>query len=52
MRVTDAERTVKMRKLLIQCSSGGESRLGGDEGPRGTCKERIERMSDAYVTDK
>ena len=52
IRVTGAERTEKMQKLLIQCSSGGESRLGGDEGLRGTCKERIKRMSNAYVTDK
>ena len=41
-----------MQKLLIRCSSGGESRLGGDEGLRGTCKESIKRMSNAYVTDK
>ena len=42
----------KMQKLLIRCSPGGENRLGGDEGLRGTCKERIKRMRNAYVTDK
>ena len=30
-----------------RCLSGGESRLGGDEGRRGRCKERIKRMSNA-----
>ena len=29
-----------------------ESRLGGDEDLRGTCKERIKCMSSAYVTVK
>ena len=52
IRATDAEWTEKIQKLLIRCSSGGESRLGGDEGLRGTCKEHIKRMSNAYVTDK
>ena len=33
----DAERTEKMQKLLIRCSSGGESHLGGDDSHRGTC---------------
>ena len=41
-----------MQTLFIRCSSGDESRLDGDEGLRGTCKERIKRMSSAYVTDK
>ena len=45
-----------MQKILIRCSSGDENRLGGDESLRGTCKERIKRMSSAYmssqVTDK
>ena len=41
--LTDAERTEKMQKMFI----GGESRLGGDEGRRGRCKERIKRMSNA-----
>ena len=51
--VTDAEWTEKkMQKMFIRCSSGGESRLGGDEGLRGTCQEPIKRMSSAYVTDK
>ena len=48
IRVTDDERTEKMQK----CLSGGESRLGGDEGPREGCKERIKRMNNAYVPDK
>ena len=38
--------------MLTLCSSGDESRLGGDEGHRGTCKERIKHMSKAYETDK
>ena len=46
--ITDAERTEKMQKRFIRCSSGDESRLGGDDGLRGTCKERIKRMSSAY----
>ena len=41
-----------MQKMLIRCLSGDESRLGGDEGLRGTCKERIKRISNTYVTDK
>ena len=41
-----------MQKMFIRCSSGDESRLGDDEGLLGTCKERIKRMSNAYVTDK
>ena len=41
-----------MQKMFIRCSSGDESRLGGDEGLRGTCKERIKCMSSVYVTDK
>ena len=41
-----------MQKMLIRCSSGDESRLGGDEGLRGMCKERIKRMNSAYVTNK
>ena len=49
--VTDAERR-KMQKMLIQCSSGDESRLGGDEGLPGMCKERIKRVKIAYVTDE
>ena len=62
VRVTDAERyrqvsrecrtDRKMQKMFIRCSSSDESRLGGDEGLRGTFKERIKRMSSAYVTDK
>ena len=41
------------RKIrFIRCSSGDERRLGGDEGLPGTYKERIKRMSDAYVTGK
>ena len=48
----DAERTEKMQKLFNRCSSGDDSRLGGDEFLRGTCKERIKRMCSAYVTDK
>ena len=40
------------RKNAKQCLSGGESRLGGDEGRRGGCKERIKRMNNAYVPDK
>ena len=46
--LTDAERTEKVQK----CLSGGESRLGGDEGRRRMCKKRIKRMSNAYVPDK
>ena len=42
----------KCKEMFIRCSSGDESRLGGDEGLRGTCKERIKRMSSAYLTDK
>ena len=41
-----------MQKMFIRCSSGDESRLGGNERLRGTCKERIKRMSSAYITDK
>ena len=41
-----------MQIMLIRCSSGDESRLDGDEGLCGACKERIKRMSSAYVTDK
>ena len=41
-----------MQKMLIRCSSGDESRLGGDESLCGKCKERIKCMSNAYVTDK
>ena len=52
IRETDAKRTEKMQKLLIRCSSSGENCLSGDEGLCGTCKERIKRMSNAYVTDK
>ena len=53
IRVTDAERTEKMQKKNVYpvCSFGDESRLGGDEGLRGTCKERIKRMSSAYITE-
>ena len=40
------------RKKCKKSLSGGESRLGGDEGPRGRCKERIKRMRNAYVPDK
>ena len=36
----------------MQKSIGVEGRFGGYEGLRGTCKERIKRMSSAYVTDK
>ena len=53
IRVTDAEWTERnAKKMFIRCSSGDESRLGDDEGLRGTCKERIKRMSSAYLTDK
>ena len=45
----DDERTEKMQK---KCLYGGESRLGGDEGRRGGCIERIKRMNNAYVSDK
>ena len=41
-----------MHKKIIRCSSGDESRLGGDEALRGTCMERIKRMSSVYVTDR
>ena len=44
----DAERTEKMLKMFIRCSSGDKSRLGGDDGLRDTCKERIKHMSSAY----
>ena len=44
----DDERTEKCKK----CLSGGESRLGSDEGRRGGCIERIKRMNNAYVSDK
>ena len=37
---------------MQKCLSGGESRLGGDEGPRGGGKERIKRINNAYVPDK
>ena len=47
----DATRTKKCKKIFICCLSGVESRLGGDVGFRGTCKERIKCMSSAYVTD-
>ena len=40
------------RKSTKKCLSGGESRLGGDEGRRRMCKKRIKRMSNAYVPDK
>ena len=41
-----------MQKMLIQCSSIDKSRLGGDEGLRRMCKERIKCMSSAFVKDK
>ena len=41
-----------MQKKFTRCSSGDESRFGGDEGVRGTYKERIKCMSSAYLTDK
>ena len=47
IRVTDAERTEKMQKSICF-----ESRFGGYEGLRGTCKERIKCRSRAYVTKK
>ena len=37
------------RKNAKKCLSGGEKRLGGDEGPGGGCKERIKRIINAYV---
>ena len=40
------------RKKCKICLSGGESRLGGDVGPRGGCKERIKPMNNAYVPEK
>ena len=40
IRVTDGERTKKMQN--------DERRLGGDDGLRGTCKERIKCMSTAH----
>ena len=40
------------RKSTKKCLSGGESRLGGDEGRRWMCKKLIKRMSNAYVPDK
>ena len=40
------------KKMFIRCSPSDESRLDGDEGLRGACKELIKRMSNAYVTDK
>ena len=48
----DAEQTEQMQKLFIWCSSSDKSRLGGDESLRGTCKERIKRLSNAQLTDK
>ena len=42
----------KVQNMFIRCSSGDESRLGGDKGLRRTYKERINRMSNAYGTDK
>ena len=41
-----------MQKMCIGCSSGDKSRLFGDECLRGTCMERIKRISNAYITDK
>ena len=41
--------------MLILCAKGDESRLGGNEGLRGTCKERIKHMSsecNGQVMDK
>ena len=38
-----------MQKMFIRCSSGDKSHLGGDDGLRGTCKERI---LNGQVTDK
>ena len=52
IRVTGAEPTENMQKMLIRCSFCDESRLGGNGRLRRTCKERIKRMSSAYVTDK
>ena len=47
------QRTEKnAKKMFIRCSSGYESRPSGDESLRETCKERIKRMSNAYVMDK
>ena len=40
------------KKMFILCSTGDESGLVGGEGLRGTYKERIKRLSNAYVTDK
>ena len=52
IRVTDAEWTENMQKMFIRWSSGDESCLGGNEGLRETCKERIKCMSSAYLTDR
>ena len=41
-----------MQNLFDRCSSGDDSRLGGDEFLRGTRKERIKRMCSVYVMDK
>ena len=35
------------RKKCIKCLSGGDSRLDGDEGRLGRCKERIKRIGNA-----
>ena len=56
MKVTDVERTEKNAK---KCLSGDGSRLGGEEGRRGSRKERIrteqvtdkERSTSVRVTD-
>ena len=45
IKAMDAERTEKCKK----CLSGDGSRLGGGEGRRGRCKERIPTKQ---VTDK
>ena len=47
----DAEPTEKCKNVYPVLSLD-ESRLGGDEGLCGTCKESIKCTSKAYVTDK
>ena len=43
-------RRTDRKKRKKKCLSGGESRLSGDEGRHGRCKQRIKRMSKTAIT--
>ena len=45
----DAERTEQIQK---KCLSGGESRLGSNEGRCGRCNEHMKRMSNVHLPEE